>query len=91
MRSWVLRSLLCLAFSALSAGAWDLHILSASHADGENCQFCAVASTPELNADCGSALLARPDDFVLIQAALPGLPAGVSAPAVFRGRAPPRP
>ena len=90
MRSWVLRSLLCLAFSALSAGAWDLHILSASHADGESCQFCAVASAPELNADCGSALLARPDNFVLVQAALPGLPSKVSFTAAFLGRAPPR-
>ncbi|OGR65387.1 MAG: hypothetical protein A2X31_10165 [Elusimicrobia bacterium GWB2_63_22] len=83
--------IISLALTAVAAGAWDFHVLGASHEAGENCQFCAVASAPELNADCGSALLARPDNFVLVQAALPGLPAGASAPAAFRGRAPPRP
>ena len=82
--------MLCLAFAATVAGAWDLHILGSSHEAGENCQVCAIASSPELNADCGSALLVRPDNFVKAEVALPGLPAGTLFIAAFLGRAPPR-
>lgn len=85
-----IKTLLCLAFAAVAAGAWDLHILGPAHADGENCQVCSVASSPELNADCGTQLLVRPDNFVMAAAALPGLPAETPFIAAFLGRAPPR-
>ncbi|OGR77041.1 MAG: hypothetical protein A2X32_07090 [Elusimicrobia bacterium GWC2_64_44] len=90
MKFRVIKTLLCLAFAALSAGAWDLHMLGPAHQAGEPCQVCAVAASPELNSDCGSELLARPDNFVSAVAALPGLPAETPFIAAFLGRAPPR-
>jgi hypothetical protein len=90
MKFRALKTLLCLAFAAVAAGAWDLHMLGPAHEAGENCQVCAVASAPELNADCGSALLVRPDHFSLTEAALPGLPVETPFIAAFLGRAPPR-
>lgn len=85
-----LKTVLSLAFAVTVAGAWDLHILGSSHEAGDNCQVCAIASFPELNADCGSELLVRPDNFVMAAAALPGLPAETPFIAAFLGRAPPR-
>lgn len=85
-----LKTLLCLVFAALAAGAWDLHMLGSAHEAADNCQVCAVAGAPELNADCGSELLVRPDNFVATAAALPGLPAETPFIAAFLGRAPPR-
>ena len=90
MKFRTVKTLLCLAFAALSAGAWDLHMLGPAHEAGESCQVCAVASSPELNADCGTELLVRPDNFVLTEAALPGLPVETPLKAAFLGRAPPR-
>ena len=84
-----LRTLFCLAFAFATAGAWDLHILGPSHDSGGNCGVCAVVSSPELNADCGSVLLSRPENFVVTAAALPGPQAGSLVPAAFYGRAPP--
>ena len=84
------KAMLCLVFAAVTAGAWDLHILVSAHEATENCQVCAVASSPELNVDCGSVLLVRPDNFVMVAAALPGLPAETPFIAAFLGRAPPR-
>jgi len=89
MKSRVVKNVLCLAFAAVAAGAWDLHMLGPAHEAGESCQVCAVASSPELNADCGSTLLAAPQNFVSVAAALPGLiPASIQT-AVFSTRAPP--
>ncbi|OGR41263.1 MAG: hypothetical protein A2X35_07680 [Elusimicrobia bacterium GWA2_61_42] len=84
------KTLLCLAFAAVAAGSWDLHMLGARHEAGENCQVCAVASSPELNADCGSELLVRPDNFVVTKASRHGLPVETPFIAAFHGRAPPR-
>ncbi|MGD9642712.1 MAG: hypothetical protein AB7V08_08240 [Elusimicrobiales bacterium] len=90
MKHGAFKTLLCLAFAALFAGAWDLHMLGPAHEIGENCQICSVANTPELNADCGSELLARPCNFEVAEAALPGLPSEIPFIAAFLGRAPPR-
>ena len=90
MKFRVVKNVLCLAFAAVAAGAWDLHMLGPAHEAGENCQVCAVASSPELNADCGSTLLLRPDNFVATEAALPGLPTETQVVTAFLGRAPPR-
>ncbi len=84
------KTFLCLAFAAVAAGAWDLHVLGASHEAGEDCQVCAVACAPELNADCGSMLLVRPDNFVVTEAARPGQPVDPQFITAFLGRAPPR-
>lgn len=89
MKFRVIKNVLCLAFAAVAAGAWDLHMLGPVHEAGESCQVCAVASSPELNADCGTQLLVRPDNFVTAAAALPGLPAETPFIAAFLGRAPP--
>ena len=86
---FLLKSLLCLSFAATSAAAWNLHVLGSHHEAGESCQVCAVAASPELNVDCGTALLERPENFSLLKAEAPLLAAfTVSVPA-FYGRAPP--
>jgi hypothetical protein len=90
MKVRAIKNVLCLAFAAVAAGAWDLHMLGSAHGSADDCQVCAVASAPELNADCGTALLVRPDNFVTSEAALPGLPAEVQFITAFLGRAPPR-
>ncbi|HAN04659.1 MAG TPA: hypothetical protein DCW72_10130 [Elusimicrobia bacterium] len=90
MKFRAVKNVLCLAFAVVAAGAWDLHMLGPAHEAGESCQVCSVAGSPELNADCGGRLLVRPDNFVLNEAALPGLPAETPFIAAFLGRAPPR-
>jgi len=89
MKFRVLKNLLCLAFAAVAAGAWDLHLIGPVHEAGENCQVCAVASAPELNADCGSDLLPLPGGFVLLEPELPQLENAAPSLRAFRGRAPP--
>lgn len=89
MKFRAVKTFLCLAFAAVAAGAWDLHMLGPAHEAGEVCQVCSVAGAPELNADCGSELLVRPDNFVVTKAALPGLPSEIPFVAAFLGRAPP--
>jgi hypothetical protein len=85
----LLKSLLCLCFAAVSAAAWNLHVLGAHHEAGEDCQVCAVAAAPELNADCGTVLLARPENFDLLRPEAPLLPAFTVTVPSFYGRAPP--
>ncbi len=82
--------MLCLAFAAVAAGAWDLHMLGPAHEAGEDCRVCAVACAPKLNADCGTQLLVRPDNFVAAEAAFPGWIFKTPFIAAFLGRAPPR-
>ena len=89
MKFRAVKTIICLAFAALSAGAWDLHMLGPAHEAGDSCQVCAVASSPELNADCGSDLLAAPRNFVLAAIVLPGLTAASITTSVFSTRAPP--
>lgn len=81
--------MLCLVLAASAAWAWNLHILSVHHKAGDNCQVCAVAAAPELNADCGSDLLVRPDSSIAVRASLPGLLSEIPFIAAFLGRAPP--
>ncbi len=85
----LLRYALCFAFAAVSAAAWNLHVLGTHHKADADCQVCAVAAAPELNADCGAALLAAPDRFVLLAPeARPPAADAIVIPA-FYGRAPP--
>ncbi len=84
------KALVSLAAAVLIGGAWGLHVISAHHEAADNdCQVCAVAVAPELNADCGTALLVRPD------LPAPAAPERVVQPArsiplaAFYGRAPP--
>ncbi|HNW44559.1 MAG TPA: hypothetical protein PKI19_08640 [Elusimicrobiales bacterium] len=89
MKFRFVKALLCLAFATVVAGAWDLHMLGSAHEAGESCQVCAVASAPELNADCGSDLLAVPLNFIgAVPALSQPMPAAVSS-TVFSPRAPP--
>ncbi|HCC47416.1 MAG TPA: hypothetical protein DEQ38_04780 [Elusimicrobia bacterium] len=90
MKFRAVKTFLCLAFAAVAAGAWDLHMLGPAHEAGESCQVCSVAGAPELNADCGTRLLVRPDNFVVNTAALPGRPVLRHVLSAFCGRAPPR-
>jgi hypothetical protein len=81
--------LLRLAAALLIAAAWAAHIGETAHGDGAHCQVCAVSCSPELNADCGSDLLAPPQgpvfDAPQFSASRPQFP----VVPVFRGRAPP--
>lgn len=81
--------LFCFSFAALSAAAWNIHVLGTHHTAGQDCQVCAVAAAPELNSDCGTDLLSQPLNFNLLspEALLPAA-FTVSVPA-FYGRAPP--
>ena len=90
MRSrFLTKSLFCLCFAALSAAGWNLHVLGTHHEAGMACHVCAVAAAPELNSDCGSDLISRPDNFTLLKPEAGQLTAyNLSAPA-FYGRAPP--
>ncbi len=84
------KSLLCLAFALVSAAAWNLHVIGAHHEAGDNdCQVCAAASAPQLNADCGTALLSRPENFSLQEPEARPQAAAPAAVPVFYGRAPP--
>jgi hypothetical protein len=82
-------ALFCLTAALLTALAWPAHEVFA-HSSGDNdCQVCAVSLSPELNADCGSALLAAPESFGLIKPEA-SLPTAITAALpVFHGRAPP--
>ncbi|MCX5791762.1 MAG: hypothetical protein NTY45_06015 [Elusimicrobia bacterium] len=83
------KSLLCLSFAAVSAAAWNLHVLGAHHNADADCQVCAVAAAPELNADCGAALLAAPRNFSLFTPEAQPLTVDAVAIPAFYGRAPP--
>lgn len=84
------RASVCLTTALVIGGAWAFHVVSAAHEAGDNdCQVCSVSCAPELNADCGSVLLASPENFArLEQAALPE-PSVLEFSPAFRGRAPP--
>lgn len=53
------------------------------------CQVCSVSHSPELNADCGSALLSAPENFKLLRPAFSARPAASYFHPAFLGRAPP--
>ncbi len=82
--------LLCAASALLVALAWPAHEAFVTHAAGEDCRVCSISCFPELNADCGSRLLARPKDFLIYTVSLPGLPVTRGIQTAFFGRAPPR-
>jgi hypothetical protein len=82
-------SRLCACSALLIVLAWPAHEAFAHHDAGENCRVCSIACSPELNADCGSSLLARPENFVIHTELLPGLPSKTQLAAAFLGRAPP--
>lgn len=82
---------ICLAAALLMALAWPAHEIF-SHGSGladNDCRVCAVASSPELNSDCGSALIERPSGLTILVPAAPSLAAGLLTVRPFRGRAPP--
>ncbi len=78
------------AVSLLIGGAWAFHVAEAHHgAADKDCQVCAVSVSPQLNSDCGSPLLARPEKFVLAEPAAPAVQVITIVSAPFFGRAPP--
>ncbi|MBI4800960.1 MAG: hypothetical protein HY796_00365 [Elusimicrobia bacterium] len=54
-----------------------------------NCRVCSVSHSPELNADCGSELLAAPENFKLLPPAFLVKPVAVEFQPAFPVRAPP--
>jgi hypothetical protein len=84
------RALACLAAALFLGGAWVFHITETTNDLADNdCQLCAVASSPELNSDCGTVLLVRPENFIFIEPASPELPVKIGVVAGFYSRAPP--
>jgi len=75
-------------FMALAWPAHELFVHGGGLAD-DDCRVCAVSLSPELNSDCGGALLAAPEDLVSV-VQVPAAPAAAGRPtAAARGRAPP--
>ncbi len=81
--------LFCLSAALLTVLAWPAHEVLAHHGADSDCQICAVSFSPELNADCGSALLAAPENFSLLKQEAAPLTAITAVSPVFYGRAPP--
>jgi hypothetical protein len=78
------------AAALLIALAWPAHVALTDRSVADlGCQVSALASSSELNSDCGSRLLELPFTFRLVKLELPVL-SYVPVPAgSFRGRAPP--
>ena len=70
--------------------AWPAHEAFAHHADDNDCQVCSVSCSPQLNADCGSVLLAAPERFELVIPVFSVSPGAAGLPPAFQGRAPPK-
>ena len=83
------KGLLALSIALLTFLSWPAHEVFA-HISGDNdCQVCAVSFSPELNADCGSALLSAPENFSLLKPEARLLTEKNVPLPVFYGRAPP--
>jgi len=65
------------------------HVAFTHNVSEANCQVCSVSHSPELNADCGSALLSAPENFILLSPAFFSGPASAEFQPAFLGRAPP--
>jgi len=82
--------LLHITAAIIVGGIWAFHIAEAGHDLKDNdCQVCAIFCSPELNSDCGTRLVAKPENFsslTIIPAILPGNQAVLSS---FNSRAPP--
>jgi hypothetical protein len=83
------RTAACLAAALFIGGAWAFHMAEAHNAADKDCQVCAVSCSPELNADCGTELIAKPENFSLVAPALTIKPANTISVLSFYGRAPP--
>ena len=81
--------LLPLFAALLIALAWPAHEAFAHHADDNDCQVCSVSCSPQLNADCGSELLAAPEKFELVSQVFSAGPGATGFLPAFQGRAPP--
>ena len=82
-------NLFFLAAALVPLLSWPAHEAFAHKAVDNDCQVCAVSISPELNADCGSTLLAAPVNFSVVEPEAPQLSAIAAALSAFYGRAPP--
>jgi hypothetical protein len=74
----------------LIALAWPAHVVSADRTLADlNCQESVLASSSELNSDCGNPLLEFPSGFVFVSLSFLPLPAGMETVPVLHSRAPP--
>ena len=81
-------ALLCAAL--LITLAWPLHVAYADKTVADlNCQESVLASSSELNSDCGNPLLEFPTDFVFVVPSFLLLPAGTQTVPGLHSRAPP--
>jgi hypothetical protein len=86
------RAAVCLTAALAIGGAWALHMVSDVHtheAGDADCQVCSVSCSPQLNADCGTVLLAAPVNFELLKPLFSTEPIAVEFSPAFLGRAPP--
>ena len=90
MRSFKEKARLFSLFAALlTVLSLPAHVAFTHAVHESNCQVCSVSHSPELNADCGSALLTAPENFTLLSPAFFAGPASAEFQPAFRGRAPP--
>lgn len=81
-------ALLCAAL--LITLAWPAHVASSDKTMADlNCQESVLASSSELNSDCGNTLLEFPANFVFVAPSFLLLPAGTENVPVLHSRAPP--
>lgn len=85
----LLRTTACLAAALFIGGAWAFHMAEAHNAADNDCQVCATACSPELNSDCGTVLIARPETSGSALPLLSVMPARPAEAFGFYGRAPP--
>ncbi len=83
------RAAVCLAAALFIGGAWFFHMAEAHNAADNDCQVCATACSPELNSDCGTVLIARPETSGSAVPLLSVMPARPAEAFGFYGRAPP--
>jgi hypothetical protein len=70
--------------------SWPAHIIFTHHdAHDNDCQFCLIMCSPELNCDCGAHLIARPENFTFAEQISSELPVMIRAVLNFSSRAPP--
>jgi hypothetical protein len=81
---------LSLSAALLMALAWPAHVALADRSAADlDCQVSALASSSELNADCGGQLLELPLSFTFLHPQAPFQAYVHITSGAFRGRAPP--
>jgi hypothetical protein len=81
---------ICLGAALLTVLAWPAHVVFADKDLADlNCPVSSLTCSSELNSDCGSEILAAPENFILVKLNTPVPAAAGALIRPFFGRAPP--